>query len=311
MMPSKTYDVFLSHNSADKPAVGALAHKLKEAGLQPWFDKWDLVPGTLWQPALAAGLAASKSVAVFVGPSGVGPWEDAETMTALDRAFRERAHRVIPVLLPGSPASSQIKLPSFLHLFTWVDFRKGLDDPDALRRLIAGIRGEAPGSGERVEGAGESKQKPPDFRLPKLPNWKFDSRMSALDLIDHVAKVLDTRVQALRDRGISIDKITDSPNEQRYRFVVPGGQQYYLVMVLGGAFGPDTIGFMDGWGRYDNVMPGWTATGSMEWDRDSQTPVVNLINFSLLTGSPSARLSKEALAEGIWDKICTTIERLA
>jgi hypothetical protein len=31
---------------------------------------------------------------------------------------------------------------------TWVDFRGGLDDEDAFHRLVAGIRGMAPGSGK-------------------------------------------------------------------------------------------------------------------------------------------------------------------
>ena len=33
------YDVFLSHSSADKPAVETLALKLREAGIEPFLDK--------------------------------------------------------------------------------------------------------------------------------------------------------------------------------------------------------------------------------------------------------------------------------
>jgi hypothetical protein len=36
-------------------------------------------------------------------------------------------------------------LPSFLLRFTWVDFSAGIDDPVAFSRLVAGIRGQAPG----------------------------------------------------------------------------------------------------------------------------------------------------------------------
>jgi len=39
-----TFDVFLSHNSADKAAVELIAHRLrKEAGLNPFLDKWHLI----------------------------------------------------------------------------------------------------------------------------------------------------------------------------------------------------------------------------------------------------------------------------
>ena len=39
------YDVFLSHNSADKPRVRKLAERLKHAGLRVWFDEWVLKAG--------------------------------------------------------------------------------------------------------------------------------------------------------------------------------------------------------------------------------------------------------------------------
>jgi hypothetical protein len=39
------FDVFLSHNSRDKPAVERIAVKLQRAGLQPWLDRWHLTPG--------------------------------------------------------------------------------------------------------------------------------------------------------------------------------------------------------------------------------------------------------------------------
>jgi hypothetical protein len=42
-------DVFLSHNSTDKPAVESLAHRLRAEGIEPWLDKWNLIPGNPWQ----------------------------------------------------------------------------------------------------------------------------------------------------------------------------------------------------------------------------------------------------------------------
>ena len=48
---------------------------------------------------------------------------------------------VIPVLLPGAPAS--VKLPLFLEEFTWVDLRNGLTK-DGLDKLVWGITGMKP-----------------------------------------------------------------------------------------------------------------------------------------------------------------------
>ena len=143
------FDIFLSHNSADKPAVETLAQRLQAAGFNPWLDSWNLVPGDPWQEGLEEALDACATCAVFLGPSGVSPWHNEELRAALDRRARDRTRRfrVIPVLLPGADPADPATLPRFLGRMTWVDFRRGLDDAEAFRRLIAGIRGVPPGPG--------------------------------------------------------------------------------------------------------------------------------------------------------------------
>ncbi|NMO16946.1 TIR domain-containing protein [Pyxidicoccus fallax] len=137
------FDVFLSHNGQDKASVEVLAERLRaEAGLQPFLDKWHLVPGTRWQSRLEEVLEQSQAVAVFFGPSGVAPWHDEEVRIALANAVRTRdEYRVIPVLLPGARPGD---VTGFLAQRTWVDFRAGLDDAAAFKRLVAGIKGQAP-----------------------------------------------------------------------------------------------------------------------------------------------------------------------
>ena len=96
------YDVFLSHSSADKPAVEDLARRLRELGIEPFLDKWHLIPGDPWQEALEEALDASRTCAVFLGPKGLGAWQNEEMRSALATRVRNRSFRVIPVLLPGS-----------------------------------------------------------------------------------------------------------------------------------------------------------------------------------------------------------------
>ncbi len=133
------YDVFLCHNSDDRQAVKEIAERLKEQGILPWLDEWDLRPGLPWQRALEERIESIKSAAVFIGESGIGPWEDQE-LQAFIRQFVRRQCPVIPVLLPNAP--KEPRLPVFLEGMTWVDFRKS--DADPLRRLIWGITGERP-----------------------------------------------------------------------------------------------------------------------------------------------------------------------
>ena len=65
-----------------------------------------------------------------------------EVALALDRAAKDRGFRVFPVLLPGfrEPFDPNA-LPPFLRTRTWVDFRRGDEDPRALQDLIHAIKG--------------------------------------------------------------------------------------------------------------------------------------------------------------------------
>lgn len=162
MSDPKEFDVFLSHNSGDKPAVRELAEALRAHGLRVWFDEWELIPGRRWQQALAEIIATVKTAAVLVGGDGLGPWEEPEMEGCLIQCVR-RGLPVIPVLLPGAPAKPE--LPLFLETFTWVDLRGGLT-PEGLERLIWGITGRKP------EQDGEPS--------PRVPTARFEAYLRAL-----------------------------------------------------------------------------------------------------------------------------------
>lgn len=149
------YDVFLSHNSADKPAVENLARRLVKAGIQPWLDTWNLIPGEPWQEAIEQALGKCATCAVFIGLSGSGPWQNEEMRAAIQRRVEahhagEQPFRVIPVLLPGAERLERSRLPAFLVTTTWVEFRQTLDDAHPFHRLLSGIRGVEPGPGQAI-----------------------------------------------------------------------------------------------------------------------------------------------------------------
>lgn len=101
---NQPYDVFLSHNSKDKPAVETLAVRLTdEARLRVWLDKWNLIPGEPWQEEIERALDQAHTCAVFLGPHEFGGWHHEEMRAALNRRVADRTpkFRVIPVLLPG------------------------------------------------------------------------------------------------------------------------------------------------------------------------------------------------------------------
>jgi hypothetical protein len=67
------FHVFLSHSSADKPAVEELARWLAKEGIETWLDKCNLIPGDPWQPAIEKALANSETCALFVVPVALAP----------------------------------------------------------------------------------------------------------------------------------------------------------------------------------------------------------------------------------------------
>ena len=136
------FDVFLSHNSKDKPAVEQIARVLQEQGIVPWLDIWCLTPGGDWQMELAEGVRACRTCAVFMGPNSVGAWSGMEVRLALDRAAKEPSFRCFLVLLPGVPKPFDTTgLPPFLTTYTWVDLSGGIDDSAELEPLISAVRG--------------------------------------------------------------------------------------------------------------------------------------------------------------------------
>jgi len=155
------YDVFLSHNSKDKPAVREIAELLRVRKLRPWLDAIDLIPGRPWQEALEKIIETCRSAAVFVGRSGIGPWQEPEMRGCLDE-FVRRKLPVIPVLLPGAPKKP--RLPLFLRAFTWVDLRAGLTS-EGLDLLVRGISGQPT--------ARRPKAQPPPPSGPPLHNLPF------------------------------------------------------------------------------------------------------------------------------------------
>ncbi|WP_216638307.1 toll/interleukin-1 receptor domain-containing protein [Mycobacterium asiaticum] len=133
----KMFDVFLCHNSSDKPQVRKIRDRLRELSIRTWMDEDQLRPGLSWRVELEKAIPRVSSAAVFVGDAGTGPWQDPE-ISALLLEFASRSCPVIPVILPD--AKEIPTLPLFLRTLTWVDFRD--QTHDAMDRLVWGITGQ-------------------------------------------------------------------------------------------------------------------------------------------------------------------------
>lgn len=138
-MNGTQFNVFLCHNSEDKPQVRAIAECLKNQGISPWFDEWELRPGVRWQQVLQDQISQIEAAAIFVGGNGLGPWQQQE-LEAFLLMFAEVNKPLIPVLLPDAPQKPEI--PLFLRGRMWVDFRQ--EHPEPIGQMIWGITGNRP-----------------------------------------------------------------------------------------------------------------------------------------------------------------------
>jgi hypothetical protein len=75
---AEIFDVFLCHNSEDKPAVREIAQQLVKEGIKPWLGEDEIRPGISWQTAIAEQIKSIRSAAVFVGENGLGLWQNEE-----------------------------------------------------------------------------------------------------------------------------------------------------------------------------------------------------------------------------------------
>lgn len=130
------FDVFLCHNSQDKPAIREIKVAFQQGGLRTWLDEDQLPIGLPWQQELEKQIGKIGTATVFVGDSGFGPWQNME-MRAFLNEFVQRGCPVIPVVLPT--ALSVPELPMFLKAMTWVGLRK--DYALGLARMIEAIKG--------------------------------------------------------------------------------------------------------------------------------------------------------------------------
>lgn len=157
------FDVFLCHNSQDKPAVRELARDLADMGLLAWIDEDRLLPGDVVQEKLERAILEAGAVIVCIGPHGLGRWQTVEYHSVyerlIDAAEREtgggfrtpKGLRVIPVLFPGA---KERQIPLLLGRHLYVDLRKRAEGTqrERMQKLVAAILGETEANESVFEG---------------------------------------------------------------------------------------------------------------------------------------------------------------
>lgn len=134
--PEFKYDVFLSHNHADKPRVRRLAERLKAAGVRVWLDDWVIQAGDIIALKVDEGLEQSRVLLLCISPAALASgWVALERSTAVHRDPANAGRRFIPLLL------GDCDLPDTLRRYKYLDFREESDG--AFAEVLAACRTEA------------------------------------------------------------------------------------------------------------------------------------------------------------------------
>jgi hypothetical protein len=134
------FDVFLSHNSAEKPSVRYLKDQLQTRGIHAWLDEGELPPGGSFVDRISDAMRTSRAIAVFFGPAEMGSFHSLEADFATVQGVN-RQIPVIPVILPG--VAPDVQLPKLFPASTYIRF-SALDDETAMEKLCWGITGTRP-----------------------------------------------------------------------------------------------------------------------------------------------------------------------
>ena len=214
----KRYDAFLSFNTQDGPAVRELAKRLKGEGLGMYLDEWELAPGREFQTALAEGLRDSKTCVVFLGPSGLGPWQKQELQVAIDKRAHDEAFHVIPVLLPGAeqPRRGDVAHLEFLINAPWVKFLETLDEERAFGSLVWGITGTKPQEPDQTHYEGVCPYRGLEAFGPEDAKFFF-GRAILTDFL-----VSDLRARSGQRRGCGFWQCWVPPAAASRRWCMPG-----------------------------------------------------------------------------------------
>jgi hypothetical protein len=100
MSAQKRYDVFLSHNSKDKPLIEIIAEQLREDSLEVWLDKGNLDSGDSFPDEIQQAIENSKAVLFCIGSHGLGKWQKLE-MNACRVSSVDGKLKIFTIILPS------------------------------------------------------------------------------------------------------------------------------------------------------------------------------------------------------------------
>jgi len=130
--------VFVSHAGEDKERfVLAFARKLRDAGVDAWLDKWEMLPGdSLVEKIFEEGLKEASAIIIVLSSNSVNKAWVKEELNASIMAKLNKGSKIIPVVLDDSV------VPESLKSTLWEKIQDLKNYDDSFQRIVASIFGQ-------------------------------------------------------------------------------------------------------------------------------------------------------------------------
>ena len=132
---SETYDVFISHASADKDIARLLARRLTDAGLNVWFDEFKLAAGERWPERIRQAIGHSRLCVILLSNQALPSksWLSDEWSAIQECSWRRSDLSLCPVKL------DDVETPPFLRSWQSLRLDKHAEDRAAFDRTLKNI----------------------------------------------------------------------------------------------------------------------------------------------------------------------------
>jgi len=140
---TNAYDVYLGCADDDAAVVANIQKRLASYGVTSFLPAKDILPGEDVSARKLAAMKASRAIAVFLGRTGAGPWQDQKDLSELEGFAKDSSKRIVPVQLPEAVTLEKANVPTFLRSVAWLTMRDGVRQED-VSDLMWSLTGRRP-----------------------------------------------------------------------------------------------------------------------------------------------------------------------
>jgi hypothetical protein len=194
-MKSEKPVVFISYASADGETARRLANDLESAGVDTWFDEFELKAGDPLLHTIRAGIEQSDFLLVLVSANSIASkWVDGEVREAFEKHINTGAPAIIPIRVDDTEP------PTFLRSIKYVDIRSNYDE--GLRQLLGALRSQRPSEKVRnvIDSASLAEELAKERQSPRGAGFYVTTILGILTLIVTVFTAWPAFNQAFGDR---------------------------------------------------------------------------------------------------------------